>query len=343
MLIDLSFIFVFSFSLLFIMRKIARKVGLVDAPNHRKNHEGIIPIAGGISICIILAHVLYTRPDLVEHDQLLLACVVVLAIIGTLDDYFDLNALVRLALQIALSLAFIHVSGLKIHFLGDVFGFGEVNLGFLSVAVTVLAILAAINAFNMVDGLDGLLGSLSVVTFASLSYLLNHNGHFGIAYLCLIIVATILPYICMNLGFLGRKRKVFMGDAGSMMIGFVAVWLLINASQVDDVSSINPVTVLWLIAVPLMDMTATVIVRLRQKVSPFRSDNQHIHFILQGAGLSAGMTLVIISSLAIFFAGVGVASELMNVADYIMFYAFLGCFALYYKIRLILQHRYSAV
>ena len=325
------------------MRKIARRVGLVDTPNHRKTHEGVIPIAGGISLCIILANVLYTRPDLVEHDQLLLACIVVLAIIGTLDDFFDLSALVRLALQIVLSVVFIYASGLKIHLLGNLFGFGEVSLDWLSYAVTVLAILAAINAFNMVDGLDGLLGCLSIVTFASLSFLLDFNGHPGLSYLCLILVVTILPYICMNLGFLGRKRKVFMGDAGSMMIGFVAVWLLISASQVENTSRINPVTVLWLVALPLMDMTATVIVRLRQKVSPFKSDNQHIHFILQGAGLSAGTTLVIISSLAIVFASIGVASELMNVADHIMFYTFLGCFALYYKIRLIIQHRYPAI
>lgn len=331
MLIDLSFIFFYSFASLFIVRKVAKKIGLVDKPNLRKQHQGVIPIAGGIAICIVLSNILYTRPDITHHSDLLLFCIVALTVIGGLDDRFDLNVLFRLTFQLLISVIFMYKSGLQLNFLGNLFGFGTIELQWFGGSImTIIAILGAINAFNMIDGLDGLLGTLSIITFASLSILITINQQNGLGYLCIIIAVTILPYIFMNLGYFGRQRKVFMGDAGSMMIGFLVVWLLLSLTQEDASSLISPVATLWLVAIPLMDMTATIIRRLAKKRSPFQSDQDHIHYILQDLGFSPAQTLFIISSLACLLATIGVISELLHAPDPVMFYAFLSCFALYF-------------
>ena len=330
MLIDLSFIFFYSFASLFIVRKVAKKIGLVDKPDLRKQHQGVIPIAGGIAICIILSNILYTRPDIAPHSDVLLFCIVALTTIGGFDDKFDLNVIFRLVSQALISIIFMYKSGLQLNFLGDLFGFGVIQLQWLGGSImTVIAILGAINAFNMIDGLDGLLGTLSIVTFASLSILFALNQQNELGYLCIIIAITILPYIFMNLGYIGRQRKVFMGDAGSMMIGFVVVCLLLSLTQERESSLVSPVAALWLIAIPLMDMTATIIRRLAKKRSPFQSDQDHIHYILQDLGFSPAKTLFIISGLACLFATIGVVSELFHLSDSFMFYAFLSCFVVY--------------
>ena len=95
--------------------------------------------------------------------------------------------------------------------------------------------------------------------------------------LYVVFIVAIIPYILMNLGILGRERKVFMGDAGSMMIGFTVIWLLLGASQDPSGSLMRPITALWLIAVPLMDMAAIMFRRVRRGVSPFKPDREHLH------------------------------------------------------------------
>ncbi|WOD06148.1 UDP-N-acetylglucosamine--undecaprenyl-phosphate N-acetylglucosaminephosphotransferase [Marinomonas sp. GJ51-6] len=330
MLIDLSFIFFYSFAALFLMRKVARAIGLVDHPNQRKNHKGAIPIAGGIAICITLSNILYTRPEIIPNSSLLLLSSIALTIIGSLDDKFDLNIFLRLFVQVLLSVAFIHISDFQLQYLGDLVGAGNLYLNsYPSYIITTVGILAVINAFNMIDGLDGLLGTLSIITFLSLSALLKIHGQFILGHFCLMLVTIVLPYVFMNLGYLGRKRKVFMGDSGSMLLGFIAVWLLLSASQGDRSESISPVTALWLIGVPLMDMVRTVIYRLKQGHSPFRPDQNHIHYILQNLGLTPNTTFLIISSLACLIALAGVLGETFHILDFIMFYSFIVVFFIY--------------
>lgn len=108
------------------------------------------------------------------------------------------------------------------------------------------------------------------------------------------MIATIVPYILLNLGILGRRYKVFMGDAGSTLIGFTAIWLLLQSSQ-GKAHSINPVTALWIIAIPLMDMIAIMYRRLRKGMSPFSPDRQHIHHLIMRAGFTPRQAFVLIT------------------------------------------------
>ncbi|MEZ9678492.1 UDP-N-acetylglucosamine--undecaprenyl-phosphate N-acetylglucosaminephosphotransferase [Vibrio splendidus] len=328
--LELFFLFFFSLATLFIMRKFAKKVGLVDKPNDRKLHNGAIPLVGGISICISLLYFLLNNPNILPNTPLYAACILLLVGIGALDDKFDLSFKLRFAIQAALSVAMMVIGGIELNTIGDILGSGEVvTLGWFGYLVTVLAVVGAINAFNMVDGIDGLLGGLSIVTFGGLGIMLNYDGQFNLAYICLVLVVVIIPYILLNLGAFGRKRKVFMGDAGSMLIGFTVIWLLLLSSQNGTKPPLRPVTALWLIAVPLMDMASIMIRRIRRGDSPFKPDRDHLHHIFQRLGLSSTQTLVIICSIAALYAGVGIYAEMVGVPEYIMIYSFLVCFLIY--------------
>lgn len=329
MLLELSFVVFFSFASLFLMRKVAKSIGLVDEPNARKQHTGAIPLVGGISIFLSIGQFIASKPDVIPHSYLFLGCLFVLVIVGALDDKFDISFKIRLVVQASLSIGMMYFADIKLENVGSIFGGDTFHLGFLSPFVTTIAVIAAINAFNMVDGIDGLLGGLAIVTFSGIAILLNVDSQHGLAYLCVVFVVATIPYICMNLGILGRKRKVFMGDAGSMMIGFTVIWLLLGVSQKTSDSFIRPVTALWLIAIPLMDMAAIMIRRVRRGDSPFKPDREHLHHIFQRLGFSSRQTLCIICIIASILAGFGIYGEIRQIAEYKMLLAFLATFIVY--------------
>lgn len=329
MLLELSFVGFFSFTSLFLMRKVAKVIGLVDKPNARKQHQGAIPLVGGISICMSIAQYLTSNPDVIPHSPLFLGCIATLIVVGALDDKFDISFKFRLFVQALLSIGMMYFADIRLENIGNIFGFGDMHLGLLSPVVTILAVIGAINAFNMVDGIDGLLGGLAIVTFAGIALLLKVDSQHGLAYLCVVFIAAIVPYICMNLGIFGRERKVFMGDAGSMMIGFTVIWLLLGASQQSAENVIRPVTALWLIAVPLMDMAAIMFRRVRRGDSPFKPDREHLHHIFQRLGYTPRQTLALICGIASLLAGFGIYGEFAQLTESTMFWAFMLCFISY--------------
>ncbi|WP_273858934.1 UDP-N-acetylglucosamine--undecaprenyl-phosphate N-acetylglucosaminephosphotransferase [Photobacterium sp. GSS17] len=330
MLADFFFVFFSSLTALFLLRKFAKRIGLVDRPNERKLHNGAVPLVGGIAICICLAQYLYYKPETLNDSGLYVFCITTLTIVGALDDKFDVDFKLRMLLQGVLSICMIYFAGLELHTLGNLIGFGAIDLGMFGYLITVIAVIGAINAFNMVDGIDGLLGGLSIVTFGSLAFILNHEGQGNIAYLLLIIIVAIVPYILLNLGAFGRRRKVFMGDAGSMLIGFTVIWMLLLASQNGAKSPLRPVTALWLIAIPLMDMAAIMIRRIRRGDSPFKPDREHLHHIFQRIGLNSVQTLVAICLMATLFASFGIYGEAVEIPEYVMFWLFILCFLIYF-------------
>ena len=143
------------------------------------------------------------------------------------------------------------------------------------------------------------------------------------------MIAAILPYILLNLGALGRRYKVFMGDAGSTLIGFTVIWILLETTQ-GKTHPISPVTALWLIAIPLMDMIAIMYRRLRKGMSPFSPDRQHIHHLIMRAGFTSRQAFVLITLAAAILAGIGVAAEYSGVVpEWVMLALFLLAFLLY--------------
>lgn len=333
-------IFLSAFVALFVARTAAVKVGLVDKPNMRKNHQGHIPLVGGVSIYMALWVLYVLQPGWLPGFSLYMVCATTLLIIGVLDDRFDLPVLPRIGFQALVAGLMMH-AGFYLTTLGNVlFGY-ELFLGSLCYIVTLFAVWGAINAFNMIDGIDGLLGGLSFVTLGALVVVFHLGGNSDLARWSLCLLAATLPYTLLNTGvFLGKKFKVFMGDAGSTLIGFSVIWLLILATQGEN-SVMRPVTALWLIAVPLMDMAAVMIRRLSRGSNPFKPDREHLHHLLVRAGLTSRQTLAAIIFIAVLFAATGIICERNSVSESIMLGVFLMAFVGYLG-TIILMVRMSA-
>jgi UDP-GlcNAc:undecaprenyl-phosphate GlcNAc-1-phosphate transferase len=223
----------------------------------------------------------------------------------------------------------IFFTDIELSTIGNILGLGVIEFGVFGPLMTVLAVLGSINAFNMVDGIDGLLGGLSIVTLIGIIIVLVTSDNLSLAYFCLILVVALVPYVLLNLGAFGRQRRVFMGDAGSMLIGFTVIWFLLILSQKGEMQVMRPVTALWLIALPLMDMMAIMYRRIKKGKSPFKPDRDHLHHICQRLGLTDTQTLVLICSVASTFAIIGVVGEILKVPEVIMFLGFIVCFVSY--------------
>jgi UDP-GlcNAc:undecaprenyl-phosphate GlcNAc-1-phosphate transferase len=142
----------------------------------------------------------------------------------------------------------------------------------------------------------------------------------------LILATATLPYLMYNLGFFKRflnrdSQKIFMGDAGSMFVGLSVIWLLTMGTQGEQ-ASFRPVTALWICAIPLMDMLAIVVRRYKNGKSPFKPDRDHLHHILQRAGLSSSQTLIAISTVAVLMSLIGLAGEYFMIAESLMLISF---------------------
>lgn len=321
------------FSLL-ALRKVALVHGLVDRPTRRKAHRGEVPFIGGISLFITILGISFIEPQLIPFQTEYLYCGFLLVSIGTIDDKLDISASSRLCILIGISLWLVLYQGIALNHLGDLFGSGDLEIGRGNIILTTIAIIGCITAFNMVDGIDGLLGGLASITFIGLAYLFYLSGETQLFYFCILFVLAMLPYILCNLELIPKKSfKVFMGDSGSFFIGFTIIWLLMESSQnlapETHQYTLQPVTALWLIAIPLMDMAMVMIRRIRKRQSPFKPDRMHLHHICQRLGLSSRGTLFFIVCLALVHMAIGVYAQNSNVSEHLMFILFLISFICY--------------
>lgn len=321
--------FVFAFLAIKFFKPVAIEVGLVDKPCERKQHDGHIPLIGGISIFLaVLAASLLWLPNTLELRMYLIASAM-MVFIGALDDKFDLRVRVRIVGQIIIASLMIYGVGGYIANLGNLFALGDINLGPVGIIFTYISIIVVINAYNMIDGIDGLIGSLSINTFTSVALLFLMSGQTDYLSYPLVLATATLPYLMFNLGLFKREtKKIFMGDAGSMFVGLSVIWLLTMGTQGEQ-ASFRPVTALWICAIPLMDMLAIVVRRYKNGKSPFKPDRDHLHHMLQRAGLSPKQTLLSISIVAALMSGVGLLGEYLQIAESIMLFMFLVSFFFY--------------
>jgi UDP-GlcNAc:undecaprenyl-phosphate GlcNAc-1-phosphate transferase len=178
------------------------------------------------------------------------------------------------------------------------------------------------NAINMSDGIDGLSGTLSLVVLLFIAYFSYIGGHVDYLTISLLICCALIPFLLFNLGVFGKSRRVFMGDAGTTLLGLVIAILLIALSQGDN-ATFRPVTALWLLAIPLIDTMAIMLRRVIKKKSPFRADREHLHhfFIRSGIGDRKALLIIVLLSLTMAFSGAWM--EVNNVAEWKMFALFL--------------------
>jgi UDP-GlcNAc:undecaprenyl-phosphate GlcNAc-1-phosphate transferase len=309
---------------LLILYPLAERLSLIDHPNERKIHAEAIPLIGGIAVFVGLLVAITHAIPLTSTVITYLACALAILVLGILDDIRNLPVLPRITGQVLITLLLLWGSGRTLSHFGNLFGMGPIDIGHLGIVVAVLSSLAAINAFNMVDGMDGLAGGLALVTLLSLGYLyLDADIHSGFL-LSMLLAAAIIPYLVLNLGMppFGSASRIFMGDAGSMLIGFSIFWLLMHGSQSQE-TAFRPVTALWLMGIPLMDMIAIMVRRVQKGMSPFKADQTHLHHIFMRAGYSPRATLHLIVLSGVVIASLGITMDRSNVPDWAMFTSFI--------------------
>lgn len=306
---------------------LAPQLGLLDHPGERRKvHRHAIPPIGGIAIFAgILAGTALTDPMTAAHCYAL-GGAALLVLVGAWDDRFGLGPKTRLLAQIGATLLLTLGGGVTLTSLGDPLGLGPIELGDFALPFTIFAMVGIINAVNMLDGIDGLAGGLTLITLGTLLLIAPEIG--PVQVLMLTTLAALIPYLVCNLELFGFTRhKVFLGDAGSLLLGYLLVWALIDSA--NHTGGILPVTALWLVAIPLMDTLAVMGRRLSQGRHPFSADRGHLHHLLARTFHSPRKALVLILLLTGLLAGIGVAGLAQQVAEPTMFYAALTIFVLY--------------
>ncbi|NVK32263.1 MAG: undecaprenyl-phosphate alpha-N-acetylglucosaminyl 1-phosphate transferase [Gammaproteobacteria bacterium] len=292
---------------MYLLLPIAKRLNLVDRPNNRKRHHGTIPLIGGITIfaSTLLASAIFLKPNI--ELLYVLAAGGLVTITGALDDKYDINFKVRLVVQAIAALVLVYGANTQLITFGNLLGFGDINLGILATPITIIAVVGMMNAFNMVDGIDGLAGGLVMVSVLALYFLLPASVDSTAKTILAMIAGALTAYLIFNLHVLEKiTPKVFMGDAGSMFLGFVVTAFLIRYSQpIAGKQQFEPVTALWLVAVPLMDMCVTAMRRMSKGKSPFHPDRTHLHHIIIRVGHTPRKALVMIVGYAGIVASAG--------------------------------------
>jgi UDP-GlcNAc:undecaprenyl-phosphate GlcNAc-1-phosphate transferase len=234
----------------------------------------------------------------------------------------------RIASEILVALAIIELLDLRLNGLGDLVGTGEIGMPpTVSYIFTVVAIFGLMNAFNMLDGIDGLLASLVITTIVGFHLFTATKP----GLMSLFIVASLSAFLISNLKLSPIVPKSFLGDAGSKLLGFVVVCLLLGAAsgQVGGSKLIKPATALYLVAVPLFDMVFTTLRRIIRRGSPFAADRSHIHHLFLDLGFSHRRSLVIIVAINLTTTSLGLLLHRLNAPEYYQLGIFIGMFAMY--------------
>jgi UDP-GlcNAc:undecaprenyl-phosphate GlcNAc-1-phosphate transferase len=229
--------------------------------------------------------------------------------------------------------------------LGNLVGLGDIHLGIAALPFTLFAAVGVMNAFNMIDGIDGLLGVSSLIALIGFTVLSIMSGNHMLIWLGAVCIASLLPYFLSNIQADGHSFKVFMGDAGSLLMGFTVTWLFIVGSQSHLTSTvvIDPVTTLYLVAIPLMDILTVMARRIKQKRSPWLADRQHIHHLFEKAGYSQKQTLIRLTLIMAAIAGLGVFLQYVNVAEWVRFVAIVLVLVGYIRLTKYLKKQMSRV
>jgi UDP-GlcNAc:undecaprenyl-phosphate GlcNAc-1-phosphate transferase len=265
---------------------LSRRLGLFDSPGGRKQHEEPTSYLGGIGILVAVGlSFLVFDHELNTLMKVFLGCTAVLAAVGFLDDRVGVNWRWRIAVQAGAAVAMI-LAGVSVYDLGDVIGVSELRLGILTVPVTIFIVVGVINALNMIDGSDGLAGGQALVSLVLFAAFALYAGNSDMLFRLLTVAAAVAGFLVWNLRFPWQPRaRVFLGNAGSMVLGFVIAWAAVRLTQ-DDAHPVSAVLAPWTIAIPLIDCVTLMFRRIQQGHSPFAADRNHLHHLLLDAGFT---------------------------------------------------------
>src|SRR2546421_4276548 len=298
------------------LRPFGFRLRITDKPGGRKQHIGEIPRVGGIAMFI---GILFAAMPAVQTTGrwTLLVPAALLDIVGVIDDRYDVRVSARLAAQTCAALIMMIGGDLYLRDVGDPFGTGLLGLGIFAIPASVFVTLSVINAFNFIDGIDGLAASTALIGLAAggLATGLRAPAVSVAAMAC----GAILAFLLFNFPvFRNRRLRTFMGDAGSTLLGFVAVWFALSISQGAD-RALSPVAALWFALMPLSDFFSCIVRRAVRGKMPLQAGREHFHYMLMRAGLSGRQALAVLVAFSVFYAAVGLIGASQKLPDWALF------------------------
>ena len=316
--------FLVTITMMLVLRPLAVHLRLIDVPGGRKTHAGDVPVIGGIAIFLGLLAAVQAIDPVGRGDASLLVAAGLMCVVGSMDDRFDLPPHVRILAHIAAVMTFVLASGYTVESLGNLLGLGSIGLGPLEFVFTVVAAIALINGLNMLDGLDGLAGGVALIAVIGLSIIFATYGPFNALVVSLALVGSLTAFLIFNLpAAFNRPVLVFMGDAGSTLLGFLLAGLALFAVQPDN-GRISPVIILWLLPVPILELFTSTFRRAVTGLSPMTADRGHFHYRLLDAGFSVRSVFILYIVTSAISALVGICAWAIDVSDTRLFFGFLG-------------------
>lgn len=298
--------------------RLGRRIGAVARPGGRNVHEGLVPSTGGVAIFagIMAAAALQVAGETsfgwpvvltdrgIDAPGLLglFGGLALIFVVGLVDDIVSLNPGAKFAGQL-LAAAVVAASGLRIEFVGNPFSGGLLMLGLLSVPVTVIYLVGFANVINLIDGLDGLAAGVSAIAAASLLVLAAQGNRLDAAVLAAVVIGACVGFLRYNF----HPASVFMGDSGSMLLGFTLATISL-LGVMKTTAAIALAVPLLIIGVPIFDTASAIVRRLLHRRPIQEADRGHIHHRLLGRGFDQRQTVLIIYvwSVALAFGGYAV-------------------------------------
>jgi len=303
-------------------------LNITDNPDcEHKLHDTNTPFVGGIGVLAALCFAFILLINLhSEHFQkcmALLICAIIIWSTGFVDDAIKLGYKLRFAIQALVALIMILWGGVVANELGGLFFGFPLQLGTIGIIFTLIATIGGINALNMMDGVDGLSGSIALVSLL----LIGTTTYIGQDQHNLILVCAlaggVVGFLYFNLRHpYQRYARVFLGDNGSMLLGVMFAWVLVDIAQ-DPNPTITPVTAIWLFSVPLLDMFSVMVRRMCAGYSPFTPDRKHLHHLLMKSGFRVSEIVFTITLLHGLLGIIGLAGLYSGVPEFAMLLGFL--------------------
>lgn len=317
-----GFLFAVSLGMVIIPRilVISHKKRLYDVPDARKVHTMPVPRLGGLSffpvilmsMFLVIGFRLYFWDmdtsslsfNMLYEYLFLFVGMTLLYLVGVCDDLVGVGYRYKFAVQIAAALLLV-LSGNWFDSFGGLFGIYSVP-AWIGMPFTVFIVVYITNAINLIDGIDGLASGLCCIALSVLSVIFFLRGQYVYALLAICTLGILMPFWCYNVfGNANRGHKLFMGDAGSLTLGYVISFLIIHMSVTNEVSPTlsNPYMVIAFstVLVPLLDVIRVVLHRLREHKNPFLPDKNHFHHKLLRTGMRVRMVMVCIIAISAFF------------------------------------------
>jgi UDP-GlcNAc:undecaprenyl-phosphate GlcNAc-1-phosphate transferase len=315
--------FLLTLVLIYALNPIAARLGLVDFPQGRKMHLEAVPTTGGLAMFVaFILPMLQLEPPLHIYWSLVIGLSMIV-LIGVVDDMLALGPWTKLVGQIAAALV-MTLPGHHLIGIDTLLGITGSKLPQMDLALTVFFIVGVVNAFNMLDGLDGLAGGAAAAGLLSLAIVASLSGMIGVLVHVLLLVCAVFGFLIFNLRHPWRRRaSVYMGDAGSMLLGAAIAFLTLVLCAGPEKAAPLP-ALLWFFALPMFETLILIVRRLATGDNPLRGDRRHLHHLLLRAGISHQAASPILIAACVVLGAIGLIGWRLGAPDYLMLLGLIG-------------------